>query len=419
MQFIFIITAVYGGFFFLVQRRPFDFVSMGFIGALVYFMPAFSGYVTNPYYPWLLPSIPIVESTYIVWIAALLGTILAGHIYRPGPQARPLEVNTDHVTDWSIIFVIVGSFSLALLTGGSAVWSSDKHEVLENINRFFLLFGAASQLGFVAFVLQRKLVKALIPGAGIAFLLFVGFRTDLALAMIAIGTYLAGRRGLFSLVRARYIIPVSSVILLLFTYKPLLYAWRAGRVDLAAQYLSEDELLAGAILRSEPFITQSILNEILSRDFSMDPTAIIYSILAVVPFLVPATGVEVSQITFNFQDQIFPNLSYGAGSNIYAHFFATLGYGGITLFILVHNLSLIAVSQAVRKQRSPYKMVLLLSVGAFLAFYIHRNDVVNSLSIINRSLLTGFVFFILATILRGGGALRGDSASRVGESLRR
>jgi hypothetical protein len=398
MQTAFYVVAIYGLIFFLIQRRRFDFVSASFFGQLIYFMPGFTGFVLNPYFPWQDPSIPIADGAYMIWIFAMSATILTGYLYRPHTIEAWGKLETRTTFDVALIGTIFISFALMMYFNGDAVLSPDKFEVLEGIGRWFLLFSAASQLAFVCFVAQGKLVRALVPLGGLAFLLYIGFRNDFALSIIALATYFAGRKGVWIYIKLRNIIPITLTAIVLLTYKPILNAWRAGRIDVVYNIFDRDEFLRSSIMGSEPFVTQSVLNEVIIRNLTIEPVTILYSFIASVPFLAPLAGLRTSDLTFTFQEQLFPNLTYGVAANIYAHFYATIGVVGVILFVIAHNWALVKISKRMATAGAPLKLVLL-GLGAFLAFYIQRNDLSNSFSIMNRVLITVLVAWLLSKFL--------------------
>lgn len=415
MQTLFQVIALYGLFFFAVQRRVFDFVSAGFVGQLIYFMPGFYGYVANPYYTWIDPSIPISPFVYGIWSFALGVTILTGFLYRPTNETGWRPIQTSSSFDFVLIAVIILSFAGELYFSRGAFLSADKFEVLEGATRFSLLFSAATQIGLIAFILQKKYVRLIVPVLGCIVLLYAGFRSDLALAVVAIATFTARRQNIWSFAKPRYLVPLMGLVLLLFSYKGFLVSYRAGRWDLFFQYWDSD-FVQVSLLRSEPFITQSILNEVVSRDLTMPATSVLFSLLAAIPFFVPLVGLENAQVAFSFQDQLFPNLSYGMASNIYANFYATLGIFGILLFVLMHNLALVGVSKALSSRLNSALRLGLVAVGAFLAFYIHRNDIANSLSIINRIVIALVVVWFLGRYIDW--PLRAQAAPRARQAAR-
>jgi len=399
MQSLFFVLAIYGTYFFAVRRRQFDFVSVGFFGQLIYFMPGFYSYVTNPYYPSAIPSIPIFTETYTVWNMALAATILTGSLYRPANGLTWPDVKTNNAFDFSLIFIIVFSLLAELYLGGGSFLSADKFEVLQNATRFSLLFGAATQIGLFAFAIQGKFKKLIVPLAGVSLLLYAGFRNDFALASIAAATFVARRNGVWVFAKPHFFLALVSFVGFIFLYKSFLGSYRADRwADFYAS-LDPQTFVQMAVLTSEPFLTQSILNDVLIRDLSLPPASILYSLFAAIPLISPLVGINQLPAQFDFQEQLFPNLTYGVASNIYAYFYATLGWAGIVFFILVHCLALVCVSRWLGSVKSATLRIGLLSVGAYLAFFIHRNDLTNALLQMNRPLIALLVVWVLSRYL--------------------
>jgi hypothetical protein len=399
IQTLFFLLAAYGSYFFAVRRRQFDFVSAGFFGQLIYFVPGFYGYVVNPYYPSTLPSIPIFAETYTVWCMALAATILSGKLYRPANSTTWADIKTSNAFDFSLIFIIVFSFLAELYLGGGSFLSADKFEVLQNATRFSLLFGAASQIGLFAFAIQGKFKKLIIPLAGVSLLLYAGFRNDFALAAIAGATFVARRNGVWIFAKPRYLAALIAFIAFLLAYKGFLTSYRGDRFADFYASLDPETLVQMSILNSEPFLTQSILNDVLIRNLTIPPASILYSLFAAIPLVSPLVGADLLPAQFDFQEQLFPNLSYGVASNIYAYFYATLGWIGILLFILGHCLLLVFVSRWMGSVKSSTARIGLLSVGAFLAFFVHRNDLTNLLLQMNRPLVALIVVWVISRYL--------------------
>lgn len=415
MQTLLYVISAYGLFFFVVQRKTFDFVSTAFVSQLIYFMPGFYGYAMNPYYPGMIPSIPFASGAYLIWIIALLATIATGMIYRPASDQGWPPLRTTDAFDIVLIAAIIFSFAAELYVGGGAFLSADKFELLEKSTRFSLLFSASTQIGLITFVLQKKLIKLIVPALATLFLLYAGFRSDLAIAMIAIATFVARRDGIWTFAKPKYLLPILAIAIVLFSYKGLLMSYRTGQMNLFYQSLERGNFFGNAVLNSEPFLTQSILNEVVIRDLTMPGLSVLFSLFAAIPLFTPLVGLDVLPARFDFQEQLFPNLSYGVASNIYAYFYATLGWIGITLFILIHCYLLVLVSRWLGRVKSSIIRVGLLAAGAFLAFYIHRNDLANTFSVMNRPIIALLVVWVLSRYLewplrKRGGPVHAPSA---------
>lgn len=397
MKTVFICLALGGLWLFLFRRRQFDFVSVAFIGALIYFSPGFYGYVADPYYPDRIPYIPIYDDTYYVWIWALGALIITGLMYNPRVPINVPKLRTSDAFDWALIAMLIAAFLLWYWSAGDAIFSIDKFEILENQDRFYILFTSVTQAGLIAFILQGKWIKAIFPIAGGLLLLYIGFRYDVALAAIAIATHTAARRGIKSFMKPRYLVPIVALAVLMLSYKPLLFAYRAGRVDVAQSLIESADFVQASLLGSEPFIAQATLNEVVGRDYAIETSSLIYSLLAIVPFLLPLLGVSTDDVAFHFQEQLFPMIPYGLGSNIYSNFYATLGWMGVVIWIVAHCLILVLLSRGLTRVGQVLPL-LILSWGAFFAFYVHRNDILNAMAFVNRPVVALLAVYFVSRL---------------------
>ncbi|WP_419807679.1 hypothetical protein [Sphingomonas sp.] len=399
MIYIFYIVSLLGVWFFVFKRSTFDFVSAGYFGCIVYFMPGFHGLLFNPYYPDDFPIEPISTATYLVWIGALGGAVLTGILYNPLPalsvqQKQTTRPFTTPAANAVIVALLLISFVVALLVGGEDLFSPDKNDVLNVQDRSIILFATLSQVTLVLFIVQKQYIMAMPSILCVAFLVFIGFRSELAIAAFCIFVWIAYRDGVRSFFKVRNIFTLVSIVMFLFAYKFVYANVKLGRWDLVFQTLGDRDFLANIFLKSEPFITQSILKEVIERDFSIPIESFLSSLISVIPLSNVLTTISIDQVKFDFQDQLFPNLRYGVASNIYANFYAAMGYIGILIYIVIQNAALVSISRYMRKTDSFAKLALAL-VGSFIAFYIHRNDVANSITLINRILYSCLALWIV------------------------
>lgn len=398
--FLFYALAIGGSLYFVLGRSVFDFVSIGFFGQLIYFLPGFVGYVANPYFPGLLPSVPIVEESYRVWNFCLGGTLVTGLLYRPARRDAG-ELRTSFAFDIGLLGLIVGAAAVSFLVNGPELLSTDKNDVLDNIDRIFLLFASTCQVAMICFAIQRKWAFALIPALGLVFLLYAGFRAEFALSLIAVLAYIARHYGLFVFLQPRYLaISLMSAAILL-AYKPFLTAYRVGNWRVLDTLQMSDNLWETLVLQFEPFLTQAVLNEVLARQFQVSAGSLFDSLVAFVPFLAPAIGMKPEEISFNFQDVLFPNIAYGMTGSPQAQFYAALGWGGLFLFVALHNLLLVWTSRGLETDK-PARLIFSLGVGAFFAFYLQRNDLGNSLTLVNRVLIVVVLAWLASWLMSAG-----------------
>lgn len=402
MIYLFFVLSIFGAWFFIFKRKTFDFVSAGYFGCLIYFMPGFHGLLFNPYFPEDFPIEPIAPASYAVWIAALLGAIITGVIYNPppvvlnGPKSRSVAFTTP-LADVVIIAVLLISFFVALVSGGDDLFSADKNDVLSVQDRSIILFATLSQVTLVLFLVQKRYLSAIPSAFCVAFLVFIGFRSELAIAAICIIIWIAHENSIKSFFSFKNIIVLIAISLFLFAYKFVYADIKIGRWDLVVETLTDSQFLPTIILKSEPFITQSILNEVIVRGFTIPIEQFFSSFVSVIPFSNVLTSISIGDVKFDFQDQLFPNLRYGVASNIYANFYAGLGIIGVLLYIAIQNSILVGVSRYMKKDDGFLKLALAL-IGAFVAFYIHRNDIANSITLTNRIIYSCLMLWIISQL---------------------
>lgn len=399
IQIEFVFLAALGAFFHIFLRRRVDFLTASFFGILLYFMPAFTGYVLDPYNPHLGPYVPLVAETYWVFVLALLGNILFSILYRPSSDTTE-PIVTDPWFDAVLSIATVVAFFFALGEAGTALLDPDKNNVLLSQGRFWILFSALSQICAFVGAVSRRILPMICGFGAIAFSMFVGDRSALAITGVSIILYYISVLGIRRIFSLRMIFVASFFIIIVFTYKQIYVDIKYGNFDVAMRKIFDPSTYMVAFGGSEPFITQSILNTVLVYDYRIPMESLFSALVAVVPFLSEVVYIPSSLIGFNFQDIIFPGLEYGLASNIYANFYAVMGYYGIVFWIIVHNILMVWASRA-SMTWSGYKRIPLMLCGSLFSFYVIRSDIVYNITSLNRFIYSFIAIYILYYILSG------------------
>src|SRR5699024_8609021 len=87
MQILFILIRLFGLFYFLLKNRIFDFFSVAYFSACIYFLPGFFGYALEPLY---LGKSILINETYIVMILVLISIMFFTVIYDFLPGEKEL-----------------------------------------------------------------------------------------------------------------------------------------------------------------------------------------------------------------------------------------------------------------------------------------------------------------------------------------
>src|SRR5262249_46231578 len=111
MQVVFLAIAVIGLFYFLFVQRQFDFFSVEFFSACVYFLPGFVGYTLMPTRTSMELPVDLEDETYLVMITVLIAIFLGALLidFTPKREAPSLRFNgTERSAMWAVAIAFIG-----------------------------------------------------------------------------------------------------------------------------------------------------------------------------------------------------------------------------------------------------------------------------------------------------------------------
>jgi hypothetical protein len=388
MQVFFIFFNILGLIYFGLKKRCFDFYSLAFLSAIVYFMPGFFGYVIYPTINIREDKVvPIIEETYLVMIAVLIAILMGAFIYdQMFPKLKLTLIKLKGSTYAPIIIISIAliGFMLTIITTGDVLFSPKKSLVMEALNRWQLVWSRGSALATVVCFAHKKWRLFFIGFFLLAFNLYIGFRVSFAMAIIANFTIwmfsqgkqqLLGKRNFTKYWRQTLIFVFSAY--LIFFYKNIYIYIKAARWDLLFISIKEPDFYLKVITQSEPFITQTVLNEVISRDFTVGIDHIIKSIAS--QLLIYSGWLNTKDFNELFQPQLFPYQQAGLAANIWAEMWSGGGWFLLIIFIGVFTFILGIASFLLRYENPTFRGGISLFFS-YWAFYIHRNDIYNQLS---------------------------------------
>lgn len=374
MGIIFYILCIVGFMYFFIRKRIFDFFSIAFISAIVYFMPGFYGYTFLP--GWL--KIELLQETYIVMCLVISSIIVSALIFDNFSMHKKIHVKFDFEKSnyiyLSIFIVTIISFIMMILTMGSSLFSADKKEMMVNINSWSKIWENAVCIGAVISFSEKKVKSFIFYFVMLAFIIFIGDRTIPAISLISIMAMIFNSQGkqriLFSRFKLVFISFVFAVFF--FVYKYLYINIKLMMWTQVVEKITDPNFYIETIKFSEPFAIQTILNEVFRQDFyvGFDHFAGLFNQL--IPF---ANKLGASSTTFNslFQKQLFPGVAYGMGSNIWAEMWSAGGWGLLLIFILMFNLVLYLGNKLFNGSFGSLRNLLVITLS-FWSFYIHRSS---------------------------------------------
>ena len=148
--------------------------------------------------------------------------------------------------------------------------------------------------------------------------------------------------------------------------------------------------------RSEPFITQVILNEVIRTDFHVNLEHLGGTIYQLILFA-PQMGVKPTSFNALFQPVLFPEVKSGMANNIWAQMWSSGGWLLLACFMGVFVTILFLGSYWLRSRDPIFKgcTVLLLT---YWAFYIHRNDIAYQINLEKRVFII-WIFCVLVSMI--------------------
>ena len=402
MKILYAAVAVAGALYFLLKKRRFDFLTIGYFSALIYFLPAFFGVVMSQYGPLDPVRPPMLTETYLVMltviVAILIGAILYDQI--PHPVHRHVGLSgTASAGNWALLLSAIGGVMSVLTSGLDALLNIDKNVLMANINIWLFIWEMGGELAVVFFFCRRQWFRF-----GLALLIvfadvFIGFRVSFAFAFMACFTLWADAQGRqrFGLRNIRPILVATSAIAFLFLYKAVYVPVKAGMWWLVRDQLTSFEAYSETIKISEPFVTQSILNQVLLSDFHV-PFDHFRNVLYQFMFFAPSLGAKAMNFNDYFQPQLFPYIvDMGLANNIWAEMWSTGGWTLLLLFVVFDVVVLCYLSRLLRIDNLELRGALALPAVAW-AFYLHRNDLFVETNIIKRRVVLGTICLVAAML---------------------
>jgi hypothetical protein len=404
MQTLLIITFFSGCAYFLGARRMLDAFTVAFFSSGLYFLPGLIGYTltpATPEQPFKMPVELAPEATAIMLF--VMASILVSAIIwdqfdlRRGPPRWRIDVTP--LMAYAALSIGVLGFFWAILETGLTLFNANKVEVITAVGRGHLVWEMGAALGAVtAFAFQRWWVF----WASIALLLvdaWVGFRYALSMTFIGIVWLALFREQRFRLSATpkKYLLAVLFGGLAIISYQNLKEPIRQSDWAEVGRRLSSPLWYANGVMTSEPFTTQTVLNEIVRNDFRTGTDHLWATSMHLIMFS-PQLGAEDVRFNELYQATLFPTVDHGLADNIWGQWWSATGWTGLTVFVFFYNVMLAAGSKALRCRDPAIRSLVVLSF-AYWSFYIHRNELQVQAGFQKQVILVWLVCVLAAVLL--------------------
>lgn len=391
MGFIYIVISLFGFWFFLLNKRRLDFLTIGFISQQLYFSPCIF-YLFSP-------STLVYGMHYGVYLTgAILVILFIFFSYNMNFKMREkkyLNLGFEYHLFYTTCLAFL-AFFISFYQAGPTLLMGAKSEVLDSLNRFYIIWAISSIYGLCISVYFKNKKYLLLNLILILFTIYIGFRSIAAIAAISLLVVIFTKKNeKVNLILENYGKVLFAVFAGLFflVYKGLYIAIKFKNYDQVFSDLTDKEFYLKVIYNAEPFGIQRIFSDIIEYQYFIGMENFNRIILTITLFG-DSTGISDKSFNDYFQPELYGDVGYGMGSNIWAHMYSSGGEVLLMIFMIVYALSLRCISVVIYNCNERYIPILSI-LGAYWAFYIHRNDLFYQLTLEKRV----FLIFVIVSIL--------------------
>lgn len=404
MQEIFIFIAILGLLYFGIVKRRFDFFSLAYLSACIYFLPGFFGYALEP----RTPNISIrqvsllVNETYLVMSTVLIAITFGGIFYdlKPKKYKSRFKLKNTHYTTWIAFTIAIFGFFASLVTIGlENLLNPDKSTLISQLNRWHLIWTVGASIATILSFLEKRWLIFIGCIVLLLFDLYIGFRHSLAITLLSLFSLWSHDQGRQRIVQnSKAILGGLAIAFTLFIYKFLYVAIKRGNWHLVGERLSDLDFYEKAITQSEPFTTQVILNSVIQNNLHVGINHF-KNLVYQLTFFSNNLGTN-SVASFNdlFQPILFPTAISGMANNIWAEMWSSGGWLLLLAFIIVFVIILFFGSYYLGNS-DPVVKGGLTSAMTYWAFYIHRNDLMYQITLEKRVIVFWCIFVIFSMFI--------------------
>lgn len=409
IEFAFVVVAVLGSLYFLLAKRVFDWNSAAFFSAVVYFLPGFVGYTGGERFKGSLASTPLAPEAMAVMVTVLLAILLSAILSDRNSRSagsRPLNLRGVQLLPQVLLaFAAIGCV-MTFVTAGAGLLSTNKLVQFASYKgRWFLVWQTGCILATVVAFSARRWITFALSVVLCLVTMFMAIRMCAALATIGVIVYKLsslGRRRLIRKGNWKFAVGIALFCLVMFGYKGVSRHVKARDFESVGAAVSAPQYIEEALLNSEPFGTQHVLNVVIRSRFRVGLRHFSECLwAALVNPLTKKGGRDTIRVSFNdkFQHVLMGDVSGGMASNVWAELWSG---GGWFLFLVGLGLFVYVNRRASRLmlRSSPSLGGILASVSGFWVFYIHRNDFYRMLSFAKQIGLLLIVSIAVAKVLQ-------------------
>lgn len=377
MQIIFIISGLILIYYYFIYRDKLDIFTIAFLCCEFYFTPGFFGFTTRVFDDKTRHYVQCSNELYFIFILVILLLFIFTVLSDFNRKKTKLYFNKFNQKDINIrlvsnvcTIILMVIIILFLLTEGRYVFGKSKLEYINNIGLIYQILRYLVPIVFSFAIIDKNKLGYLVSGIAISIDLYMSNRTVVLLCIIIfilISIYNNNKNDIYKYKKILIAIPLICISFLIF--ERIIEPIQKKDWSEFNKRISSVETYIDSVIVSEPFITQTILEEVIQKDYKVEENTV--------------TNIfNKERSTFNdyFQSDLFPNITrYKMAENIWAEIYVNYDLVGIFIMAFMYSFIIYILNILILKFNKSIYLPYLYVVSATWIFFIHRGSVGNQL----------------------------------------
>ncbi len=390
-------VALCGLAYFVFMPRVFDWFSVAYVSACVYMLPVFVGYSAGAY-----GELPMHFESSLVCVMVFAGIVCGAFILDTYSVRREhQEIPSCWTEDLALAMTILQCVGLLLTfkNSGQSLLATNKQDMLETMSVWTLLWNQGVVAAFVCSFSSRKYRLMVINGFSLLALWYLGFRSSVTFALLGAIVVGVSRRGPMPII-ANWKLGAGSLTFafVVLVYKHIYIFVKAGQWSDVSERLTSNTLISDSILNSEAMSQTHIMNAAITENFRipfvehLSDTLIQSFVLGSAKKGDPSYGGRVAS-------DLFPDVSYGIASNIWAEMYS-LGEWPLLIAFVIVFVALLYWASRVLRNGDVFALSIVCAWMPHWAFYIHRSDTYRMISFLKQYVMLLLICIPLVYMIR-------------------
>ncbi len=374
MKIIFIIISFMLVYYYFINRNKLDIFTLAFLCCQFYFIPGWFGFTTRVYDDGTREFIKCSNELYCVFLLTIIFLFVFTLVSDKRSKVLPVKFgkNVDFTLLTNICsFILIIVLILFIFINGENVFGKSKLEYIDNIGVIYQILRYLIPIVFLFGVINKNTIAYIVSSLGIIIDLYMSNRTVSLICIVTfILVYIYNNKKNYIYKYKKYLIIIPIVCISFLVFERIIEPIQKKDWIELNRRIFNVETYMDSIIVSEPFVTQTILEEVIQNNYKVKENTI-------------TNYFNEDRNTFNdnFQPDLFPNITkYKMAENIWAEGYSNYGFLGIIIISFIYSFSIYILNTCILKFKNSIYIPYIYIVSANWIFFIHRGSVGNQIT---------------------------------------